>query len=80
MNVAVRAGSTGFHVTPPAFRAVPTIAPSAAARTAGRLSAVTPVFASTGVPPAAAFASRSPARSVGSPVMAPLISKASTPR
>ena len=76
MNCAARAGSTGFQVTPPALSAVPTIAPSATARTSRTLSAVTPVFARTAVPGTAAFASRSRVRLVGSPVMAPLISRA----
>ena len=65
---------------PSRLRLVPTIAPSATARQAATVSAVTPVLARTGTPGAAAFASRSWARSVGSPVMAPLTSRASTPR
>ena len=85
MKAAARAGSTGFQVMPPAFSAVPTIAPSATSRTPATVSVVTPVLASTGTSPApvlltAALASLSCARSVGSPVIAPLISRASTPR
>src|SRR5262249_48594310 len=80
MNSATRAGSTGFQVLPATFSAVPTIAPSATSRTLRTVAAVTPVFARTGVAGVAALASRSWPRSVAWPVMAPLISSASTPR
>ena len=56
MNRRARSGSTGFQVMPSTLRLVPTITPSATARVSASRSAVTPVFASTGVSGAACLA------------------------
>ena len=80
MNRRARAGSTGFQVMPSTLRLVPTITPSATARVSASRSAVTPVFASTGVCGAACLAARRSLMANGTPASGPLMRITSRPR